>query len=109
MQKALAVRKVSIDSVVATLAVLIALMAGLAAGYWLKGQLVSGVTTASQPTVAQQIRSSGAPLVLPDLLAGHEDSRPPAAAGSITLHEDSRPPAGPNSIPLHEDSRPPAG
>jgi hypothetical protein len=54
MQTALTLRRVSINSIGATFAVLLALTAGGAGGYWLKSQASSVVTQPASPQVARQ-------------------------------------------------------
>jgi hypothetical protein len=54
VQTALTLRKFSINSTTATFAVLLALTAGGAGGYWLKSQVPSAVINAAQPPVAAQ-------------------------------------------------------
>lgn len=57
MQAALAVRKTSINSIAATLAVLVALTAGGAGGYWLKGQAApQAATISTQPAVPGEMQ-----------------------------------------------------
>jgi hypothetical protein len=56
VQTAVPLRKFSINSIAATFAVLLALTAGGAGGYLLKGQVPSAVTKAAQPPVAAQSR-----------------------------------------------------
>ena len=53
MQTALPLRRFSINSIAATVAVLLALTAGGTGGYWLKSQ-ASTVTKAALPQVARQ-------------------------------------------------------
>jgi hypothetical protein len=54
MQTAFPLRRVSINSIAATFAVLLALTAGGAGGYWLKSQAPSAVTQPASPRVAGQ-------------------------------------------------------
>jgi hypothetical protein len=54
MQTAFTLRRVSINSIAATFAVLLALTAGGAGGYWLKSQASSAVTQPASPRVAGQ-------------------------------------------------------
>lgn len=93
MQTTLSLRKLSISPIVAISAILLALTAGVASGYLVKGQLPAAVTRAAQPPVAGQPLRVAAPLALPDVMAQHEDSRlfnAPAAPTYITQHEDSQ-------------------
>jgi hypothetical protein len=52
MQTAVTLRRFSINSIAATFAVLLALTAGGAGGYWLKSQTSSVVTQAASPRAA---------------------------------------------------------
>lgn len=57
MQTALTLRRFSINSIAATFAVILALTAGGAGGYWLKSQAPSIVTNApSSPVPAQTVQ-----------------------------------------------------
>ncbi len=61
MQTAIALRRSSINSIAATFAVLLALTAGGAGGYWLKSQVVSPATTVT----AQPAATAASQQVLP--------------------------------------------
>jgi uncharacterized protein HemX len=54
VQTALTLRSVSINSIAVAFAVLLALTAGGAGGYWLKSQASSVVTQPASPQVARQ-------------------------------------------------------
>lgn len=73
MQTALALRRSSINSILATFAVLLALTAGGAGGYWLKSQVASPATTVA----AQPAATAGAQQLLPphDMPEGPFQSR----------------------------------
>ena len=66
MQTTLALRKFSINSMLATFAVICALAAGAVGGYLLKGQAASAVTTAAQQPLAAQTKHVAPPVDLPE-------------------------------------------
>src|SRR3989442_14481945 len=61
MQTAFTLRRVSINSIAATFAVLLALTAGGAGGYWLKSQVPSAVINPAQLPVAAPSRQAAPP------------------------------------------------
>ena len=66
MQTTLALRKFSINSMLATFAVICALAAGAVGGYLLKGQAASAVTTAAQQPLAAQTKHVAPPVDVAD-------------------------------------------
>ena len=65
MEAAPALRKLPINPIVAAFAVLLTLTSGGLGGYWLKGQLDSGVTIKAQAPATQAGRYSAPPHELP--------------------------------------------
>ncbi len=90
MQTALTLRRFSINSIAAMFAVLLALTAGGAGGYWLKSQAPSAVTTAAPPQVAGQPRQVD--LNVTD-----------AADRAARIANAARAAQTPNSVVLHDD------
>jgi hypothetical protein len=88
---ALALRKFSINSIAATFAVLLAVTAGGAGGYWLKSQVPSAVINAAQPPVAAQSRQVAPPHDMPDYILNPTDAmdRAIARSGNATRSEQN--------------------
>lgn len=67
MQTALPLRRFSINSIVATLALVLVLAAGALGGYWLKSQVTSAVVTqAAQTAVSGASQQAAPPHDMPD-------------------------------------------
>jgi hypothetical protein len=66
MQTALTLRRFSINSFAATIAVLLALTAGGAGGYWLRSPASSVVTKATSPQVTAQSQQVAPPHDMPE-------------------------------------------
>src|SRR2546421_12717242 len=94
MQTALTLRRFSINSFAATIAVLLALTAGGAGGYWLKSQASSGVTKATTPPGTAQSQQVAPPPDMPEENLNVIDGADPAAR----IADAARAPQNPSSV-----------